>query len=60
MYRETMDSFLLKVADMEDKTDNSKKKEEHDSLKPTRDAIATAMRASPICESDRHPTAETT
>ena len=30
---------------MEDKTDNSKKKEEHDSLKPARDAIATAMRA---------------
>lgn len=30
---------------MEDKTDNSEKKEEHDSLKPVRDAIATAMRA---------------
>lgn len=30
---------------MEDKTDNSQKKEEHDSLKPARDAIATAMRA---------------
>lgn len=27
------------------KTDNSEKKEEHDSLKPARDAIATAMRA---------------
>lgn len=30
---------------MEGKTDNSQKKEEHDSLKPARDAIATAMRA---------------
>ena len=29
---------------MEDKTDNSEKKEEHDSLKHARDAIATAMR----------------
>ena len=36
---------FMKVADMEDKTDNSQKKEEHDSLKPARDAIATAMRA---------------
>ena len=45
---------------MEGKTDNSQKKEEHDSLKPARDAIATAMAGRPICESDRHPTAETT
>lgn len=44
VYRETMNRFM-KVADMEDKTDNSQKKEEHDSLKPARDAIATAMRA---------------
>lgn len=36
---------FMKAADMEDKTDNSQKKEEHDSLKPARDAIATAMRA---------------
>ena len=34
---------------MEGKTDNSQKKEEHDSLKPARDAIATAMRAAQLC-----------
>ena len=41
---------------MEDKTDNSEKKEEHDSLKPARDAIATAMRAAQFAKADRKST----
>ena len=40
---------------MEDKTDNSKKKEEHDSLKPARDAIATAMRAAQFAKATGTP-----
>lgn len=54
VYRETMNVFM-KVADMEDKTDNSKKKEEHDSLKPARDAIATAMRAAQFAKATGTP-----
>lgn len=45
----------MKVADIEDKTDNSQKKEEHDSLKPARDAIATAMRAAQFAKATGTP-----
>ena len=45
VYRETMDR----------KTDNSQKKEEHDSLKPARDAIATAMRAAQFAKATGTP-----
>ena len=40
---------------MEGKTDNSQKKEEHDSLKPARDAIATAMRAAQFAKATGTP-----
>lgn len=46
---------FMKVADMEGKTDNSQKKEEHDSLKPARDAIATAMRAAQFAKATGTP-----
>lgn len=46
---------FMKVADMEGKTDNSQKKEEHDSLKPARDAITTAMRAAQFAKATGTP-----
>ena len=46
---------FMKVAGMEGKTDNSQKKEEHDSLKPARDAIATAMRAAQFAKATGTP-----
>lgn len=54
VYRETMDRFY-EGGRQEDKTDNSQKKEEHDSLKPARDAIATAMRAAQFAKATGTP-----
>lgn len=51
---------FMKVADMEDKTDNSKKKEEHDFFETYKGCHCNCYAGRPICESDRHPTAETT